>query len=72
MGEFRLTNGAQVYVRDFGVYNQTLFDDLLSDFAPLRSDDVLLLNWGAWYPRFAWGSSEVGAPLTHVSAFHGC
>lgn len=59
MGEFQLSTGAQVYVRDFGVYNQTLFDDVLSDFAPLRSTDVLLLNWGAWYPRFSWGSGEV-------------
>ena len=65
MGEFLLDSGARVYLRDFGVYNQTLFDDILSDFAPLRATDVLVLNWGAWYPRFAWNSNEVGlSPLT--------
>lgn len=60
VGEFLLGSGARVYLRDFGVYNQTLFDDILSDFAPLRASDVLVLNWGAWYPRFAFYSNEVG------------
>ncbi len=65
VGEFLLDSGARVYLRDFGVYNQTLFDDILSDFAPLRATDVLVLNWGAWFPRFAWNSNEVGlSPLT--------
>lgn len=48
-----------MYVRDFSFYNQTLFDDVLSDFAPLQPTDVLLMNWGAWYPRFSWGANEV-------------
>ncbi len=63
MGEFQLESGGQVVVRDFGVYNQSLFDDVLSDFAPLRSSDVLIVNWSAWYPRFSWDQKEVGGYL---------
>lgn len=52
----------QVFLRDFGTLNQTLFDDVLSDFQPLLEDDVLVLNWGAWYQRYDWGGREVSSP----------
>ena len=48
-------------MRDFGTYNQTLFDDVLSDFQPLSADDVVVLNWGAWYHRYDWDGREVAA-----------
>ena len=46
-------------MRDFGTYNQTLFDDVMSDFQPLSENDVVVLNWGAWYHRYDWGGREV-------------
>lgn len=67
MGDFDFGSGASVHLRDFGVYNQSLYDDLLSDFQPLRDTDVLVVNWGAWYPRFSWNQKEVRAE-SHSSA----
>jgi hypothetical protein len=59
VGEFHLASGGSVYLRDTGEYNQSLFDDLLSDFGALTPNDVLIVNWSAWYHRFQWGLDEV-------------
>ena len=48
-----------MYLRDFGEYNQSLFDDVLSEFHPLSSNDVLIVNWSAWYHRFQWNANQV-------------
>ena len=53
----------QVIVRDVGIFNDTLVRDLLEDLGQLKESDIVLVNWGAWYPRFTWGATEVGAPL---------
>ncbi len=42
-----------------GVFNDTLMAELLDELGQLREMDVVLVNWGAWYPRFTWGYSEV-------------
>ena len=34
----------QVHLRDMGTYNDTLLGDILSDFAPLQSTDILLVS----------------------------
>ena len=48
VGEFELTNGAKVIIRSFGTYNSKLWDDVMSDFAPITANDVILVNFGAW------------------------
>ena len=50
---------AQVIVRDVGIFNDTLMRDLLEELGQLKESDVVLVNWGAWYPRFTWGATEV-------------
>ena len=42
-----------------GVFNDTLMAELLVELGQLRDMDIVLVNWGAWYPRFTWGYSEV-------------
>lgn len=59
VGDFVTNSGLSVHIRDMGTYNDTLLGDLLSDFNPLQADDILLINWGAWYPRFAWNQNQV-------------
>ena len=49
----------QVIIRDMGVFNDTLMAELLEELGRLRETDIVLVNWGAWYPRFTWGYSEV-------------
>jgi hypothetical protein len=39
----------QVIIRSFGTFNGTLWDDVLSDFAPITDKDVILVNFGAWW-----------------------
>jgi hypothetical protein len=56
----------QVVIRSFGTYNPQLWDDVFSDFAPLTAKDVILVNFGAWYPRFK--ASEPGAPWVQWQA----
>lgn len=42
----------QVIIRSFGTFNGTLWDDVFSDFAPITEKDVIMVNFGAWYPRY--------------------
>ena len=58
----------QVIIRDVGVFNDTLMAELLEELGQLREMDIVLLNWGAWYPRFTWGYSEVNP--TRASCLH--
>lgn len=44
--------GGQVIIRSFGTYQAQLWDDIFAEFAPLTERDVILVNFGAWYPRF--------------------
>ena len=49
----------QVIVRDVGIFNDTLMTELIEDLGQLRQTDIVLVNWGAWYPRFQYGYTEV-------------
>ena len=42
----------QVIIRSFGTYQAQLWDDIFAEFAPITENDVILVNFGAWYPRF--------------------
>lgn len=44
VGDFITSTGFEVHLRDMGTYNDTLLGNLLSDFAPLQSNDVLLVR----------------------------
>ena len=44
--------GSQVIIRSFGTYQAQLWDDIFAEFAPITEKDVILVNFGAWYPRF--------------------
>lgn len=50
----------QVIARDVGIFNDTLVRDLLEDLGQLKESDIVLVNWGAWYPRFTWGRLRGG------------
>ena len=43
---------AQVFLRAFGRFNLTLWDDVFKEFEPLTDQDVIIVNFGAWYPRY--------------------
>ena len=65
--------------RSFGTYESKLWDDVFSEFEPITSKDVILVNFAAWYPRFKitepfvpyqqWQESMTGA-LHCLSAEH--
>ncbi len=46
-------------VRDVGIFNDTLMRELIEELGQLKGTDIVLINWGAWYPRFTWGYTEV-------------
>ncbi|CAL8469667.1 g9208 [Coccomyxa elongata] len=50
--DVRLKNGGQIMVRCFGRYNASLWDDVFAEIGPLTQHDVIIVNFGAWYPRF--------------------
>ncbi len=52
IGQFEMASGAQVYLRAFGRFNLTLWDDVMAEFEPLTERDVIVFNFGAWYPRY--------------------
>ena len=54
---------AQVIVRDVGIFNDTLMHSLFEDLGQLKESDIVLVNWGAWYPRFTWGETEVSTAV---------
>ena len=58
-GDLQLQSGASLHARIFGSYNGQLMDDLLDELAPIHASDIIIVNFGAWYPAFAW---QVGPP----------
>ena len=38
--------------RSFGTYESELWDDVFSEFEPITSDDIILVNFAAWYPKY--------------------
>ena len=71
-GDIQLLSGASLHARIFGSYSGELLDDLLAELAPVHATDVVIVNFGAWYPAFAWQvracSHRAGAVLTHMSS----
>ncbi len=41
-----------MHARIFGSFSGVLLEDLLTELAPLTEHDVIVTNFGAWYPRF--------------------
>ena len=70
-GDMRLRSGASLHARIFGSYSGELLDDLLAELAPVQATDIIIVNFGAWYPAFAWQVRacihRAGAVLTHMS-----
>lgn len=56
----KLKNGGEIYVRCFGRYNSSLWDDVFAELPPLTEQDVIIINFGAWYPRFNYNEPRVG------------
>eukprot|EP00884_Botryococcus_braunii_P000146 jgi/Botrbrau1/10131/Bobra.0191s0004.1 len=56
VGDIQLEDGGSVHYRGFGVLNLTLWDDMITEFEEqygrLTENDVIMFNFGAWYPRF--------------------
>ena len=52
-GDLGLRGGGRVHARIVGSYSAELIDDILAELGPLTDSDVVVANFGAWYPRFA-------------------
>lgn len=51
-GDIQLAGGGSLHARIFGSFSGMLLEDLLAELAPLIQDDVIVTNFGAWYPQF--------------------
>lgn len=61
----------QVFLRAFGRFNLTLWDDVFAEFQPLTDNDVIVFNFGAWYPRYNVHESGCApASALHVFCMH--
>ena len=58
VGSFTLGNGAAVHIQSFGVFNMTLWDDVMAQFMPLTSRDIILVGGRRFSIRFL-GKSHV-------------
>lgn len=38
--------------RAYGRFNLSLWDDVMAEFQPFTEEDVIVVNFGAWYPRY--------------------
>ena len=41
IGMFTLSSGAEVHIQSFGIFNLTLWDDVMAQFQPLTSQDII-------------------------------
>ncbi|EIE21418.1 hypothetical protein COCSUDRAFT_43154 [Coccomyxa subellipsoidea C-169] len=64
--DVKLKNGGEILVRCFGRYNASLWDDVFAEMGPLTDRDVIIANFGAWYPRFNF--NEPRAPFEAFKA----
>ena len=56
----QLTAGLlQVIIRDHSYYSQALYDAIMAEWEPLTDQDILVISYGGWYPRFVWQSDQV-------------
>jgi hypothetical protein len=44
VGSFTLRNGASVHIRSFGIFNLSLWDDVMAEFAPITKDDIIVVG----------------------------
>ena len=44
VGMFRLRNGVEVHFQSFGIFNVSLWDDMLEKFKPLTKKDILFVG----------------------------
>ena len=44
IGSFTLGNGAAVHIQSFGMFNMTLWDDVMAQFMPLTPRDIILVG----------------------------
>ena len=58
----KLKNGGEIHVRCFGRYNSSLWDDVFAELPTLTERDVIIVNFGAWYPRFNYNEPRVSLP----------
>ncbi len=56
----KLKNGGEIHVRCFARYNSSLWDDVFTELPLLTEQDVIIINFGAWYPRFNYNEPKVG------------
>lgn len=77
----KLKNGGEIIVRCFGRYNSSLWDDVFAELPLLTDRDVVIVNFGAWYPRFNFNEPRVGLPqpiympktlLCNAGSFESC
>ena len=44
IGMFKLMNGVEVHFQSFGIFNLTLWDDVMSKFLPLSKSDTIFVG----------------------------
>ena len=44
VGMFKLRNGVEVHFQSFGIFNLTLWDDVMAKFRPLTKKDILYVG----------------------------
>ena len=64
----KLKDGGEIHVRCFGRYNSSLWDDVMAELPALTEQDVIIVNFGAWYPRFNFNEPRVTQPALALPA----
>ena len=64
----KLRDGGEIHVRCFGRYNSSLWDDVMAELPALTEQDVIIVNFGAWYPRFNFNEPRVTQPAAPLAA----
>ena len=44
LGNFTLRNGAEIHIRSFGIFNLTLWDNVMAELAPFSDKDTLIVG----------------------------
>jgi len=57
--EVQLKSRGEIMVRCFGRYNSSLWDDVFAELPQLTARDIIIVNFGAWYPRFNFNEPRV-------------
>ena len=68
--QVKLKNGGEIHARCFGRFNGTLWDDIFAELGPVTERDVIIVNFGAWYPRFNY--HEIRVTQLNIYSFYWC